>query len=470
VKISWAEPFANYRPVLAYQILIETSTANSFVEDTRLCDGGEYAQAAVRYCLVDMHDLRAAPFNLAYDTLVRARVLARNERGWSAQSDPNTAGARIQVEPLAMNAPVRGSLTGPDQLDVYWSPLTTPEDGGSAVLSYHLQFDNGTNANSWVDVVGLAPDSAATTVIVSSDVVSGTAYGFRVRARNIFGWGPYSSVTYVSAAREPGVPLAPVTSIDAATGGVAIAWTAPDARGATITAYRVEIANKAGDTWQSDALCDGTSAATIAALSCVVPMATLTASPYNYVFDDLVQVRVQASNAPFGYGALSPASASTGARIRGVPSEMSPPTEDPTTCTDVTITMQWVALSGVAAGNSDVIAYSLSWDNADPTAHPLADVELADAAVTSFTVNGVTGGATYRFRVRARNIYGYGAYSVYTVVVPDDAPGKTDIPTVALSTTDPTFVQITWPLPNDHSSVITSYQILFMQANGDYVT
>jgi hypothetical protein len=43
--------------------------------------------------------LRTAPFGLAYDTLVRAKVLARNERGWSAASDPNVAGARIQVEP-----------------------------------------------------------------------------------------------------------------------------------------------------------------------------------------------------------------------------------------------------------------------------------------------------------------------------------------------------------------------------------
>jgi hypothetical protein len=29
------------------------------------------------YCLVGMHDLRAAPFSLTYDTLVRAKVLAR---------------------------------------------------------------------------------------------------------------------------------------------------------------------------------------------------------------------------------------------------------------------------------------------------------------------------------------------------------------------------------------------------------
>jgi len=169
VKISWIEPFNNYRPVLGYQVLIETSTANTFIERKALCDGA--AQAAVRYCLVDMHDLRASPFTLTYDTLVRARVLARNERGWSTASDPNAAGARVEVEPSAVSAPVRGSATGPTQLDVNWSSLTTPADGGSAVLSYHLQYDNGTAAVTWTDVVGLAPDSLAITVIVSSAVL-----------------------------------------------------------------------------------------------------------------------------------------------------------------------------------------------------------------------------------------------------------------------------------------------------------
>jgi hypothetical protein len=248
VKISWAAPFANHRPVLGYQILIETSLAGDFVERKALCDGD--AQAAVLYCLVDMHDLRASPFNLAYDTLVRAKVLARNERGWSDASEPNAAGARVQVEPLAMGVTSRGPLTGPTQIDVYWSPLTIPADnGGSPILSYHLQYDNGTFATTWLDVVGLAPDSIAETIIVSSEIVSGTVYGFRVRARNIFGWGPYSAVTEIKAAREPGIPAAPVTSIDPVAGGVAIEWTAPDARGDTITEYKIEIANKAGTVW-----------------------------------------------------------------------------------------------------------------------------------------------------------------------------------------------------------------------------
>jgi len=85
---------------------------------------------------------------------------------------------------------------------------------------------------------------------------------------------------------------------------------------------------------------------------------------------------------------------------------MSPPTEDPSS-TDVTVTMNWVALSGIAAGNSPVIAYSLYWD-AGNSSMDAPTIELTDGLVTNFTVNGVTGGTTYRFAVRARNIYGYG--------------------------------------------------------------
>lgn len=48
--------------------------------------------------------------------------------------------AYIQVEPLVMLVPVRMILTGPTQLDVFWSTLTTHSDRGGAVIkSYHLQ-------------------------------------------------------------------------------------------------------------------------------------------------------------------------------------------------------------------------------------------------------------------------------------------------------------------------------------------
>lgn len=293
-----------------------------------------------------------------------------------------------------------------------------------------------------------------------------------MRARNIFGWGPYSLVTQIKAAREPGTPIAPVTSIDAATGYFAIDWTAPDARGDAITAYLVEIADHTGLVWNTEnATCDGTTASIVAARHCTVPMTVLTGAKYGYAYSystggDLVQVRVKAANY-FGFGVLSPVSDASGAKIRAVPGVMAAPTED-ASCTDVTLRMNWVALSGIDAGSSSVIAYSLLWDAGDANKALAEFVELTDALVTSFTVNAVTGGLAYRFMVRARNIYGYGASSPITTVIPDDKPGKTSIATVALNAAEPTEVQVSWDLPNEHSSVITSYEILFMLANGDF--
>jgi hypothetical protein len=183
------------------------------------------------------------------------------------------------------------------------------------------------------------------------------------------------------------MPIAPVTSIDPVMtvnigGGIAIEWTAPDARGSAITAYKIEIANKANTTWTVDAPCSATSPADPAALRCVVLMSTLTAAtPYGYSFNDVVYVRVSAKNY-YGYGSLSPASASTGAKIRVVPAQMAAPTEDPSS-TDVTLIMNWIALSGAASGNSDILGYSICWDNGVSTVD--ADIELIDTLATTYT-------------------------------------------------------------------------------------
>lgn len=194
-------------------------------------------------------------------------------------------------------------------------------------------------------------------------------------------------------------------------------------------------------------------------------MTTFTSAPYNYVFDDVIYVRVKATNS-YGYGLLSDACDNTGARVRSVPSKMQPPTES-LLSTDTEILLSWIPLTGVDAGNSDIIAYSLYWDEGDSN-KAAADVALNDANVDQFTVLNVQGGVTYRFRVRARNIYGAGEFSDDTIVVPDDAPGKAAIATVELAVSPTTSVKISWDLPNEHSATITKYDIYFEKSNGDY--
>ena len=66
---------------------------------------------------------------------------------------------------------------------------------------------------------------------------------------------------------------------------------------------------------------------------------------------------------------------------------MAAPTED-ASCTDVTLTMNWVALSGLDAGSSSVIAYRLLWDKGDSTKAITDFEQLTDALVTSRTITG----------------------------------------------------------------------------------
>jgi hypothetical protein len=62
--------------------------------------------------------------------------------------------------------------------------------------------------------------------------------------------------------------------------------------------------------------------------------------------------------------------------------------------------------------------------------------------VTTFTVTGLTGGKNYSFKVRARNVYGYGQqFSSELIVQASDLPGQPNIVSVGL---DSTNVVISW--------------------------
>lgn len=115
-------------------------------------------------------------------------------------------------------------------------------------------------------------------------------------------------------------------------------------------------------------------------------MSTFTGVTFGYVFDDVVYVRVKATNS-YGYGELSDPCDDTGARIRVVPAKMLAPTES-LLSTDTEILLSWIPLTGVDAGNSDIIAYSLYWDEGD-SLKAEADVPLYDANVDQFTVMDV---------------------------------------------------------------------------------
>ena len=133
-------------------------------------------------------------------------------------------------------------------------------NGGSTVTAYNLQWDNGSGGSTWVDLVGPSPASTAETFTVSTGVVSGTSYMFRIRAANVYGWGDYSSTVTIKAAAKPAQVLSVSTSIDEATGYLKISWLPPSSNGDPITEYKVEIADLfLSNVYTESTYCPGTS-------------------------------------------------------------------------------------------------------------------------------------------------------------------------------------------------------------------
>jgi len=134
-------------------------------------------------------------------------------------------------------------------------------------------------------------------------------------------------------------------------------------------------------------------------------MSTLTTSPFSLTFDTLVEVRISATNI-IGTSSTSTVNTS-GARIRRAPGTMGVVTK--ASGDETMMVISWTALtSATDTGNSAITAYNLYWDAGAGTS---ATISLYEGLTTSYTLTGLISGKNYRFKIRAKNIYGYGTFS-----------------------------------------------------------
>jgi len=223
VMIQWTAPFDNYMTIDRYQVLIGTHNSQTFIETKTLCDGSKAYVVSARTCIVPIASLLVAPYNLVELELIRIQVIAHNPRGWGVASPVNTAGVTAMTVPSQMTAPINGPLTDEYLIDVSWSTLAFPNNGGSDLTSFDLEYDNGTAGFIWYSLQGIHPESLNLWYKISTGVIPGRTYLFMVRAKNAFGWGPFSSTTTIKAATKPSQMVAPTTAIDVS-GKLRISW------------------------------------------------------------------------------------------------------------------------------------------------------------------------------------------------------------------------------------------------------
>ena len=85
------------------------------------------------------------------------------------------------------------------------------------------------------NLIGYGADSTALTYTITSGISPGTEFLFRVRGKNMWGWGPYSAVLSATPSAAPDLMNTVVTAIEVTTGDVILSWSAPSDNSAAIT-------------------------------------------------------------------------------------------------------------------------------------------------------------------------------------------------------------------------------------------
>jgi hypothetical protein len=137
---------------------------------------------------------------LPYNAAILVKISATNQIGTGAESPVNAATTKMQTKPVQMAQPFRGDSTSETQIQVNWTALTTVADtGGASISSYHLEWDKGSSQATWYDLAGKTSSYLQTSFTVTTDVVAGNDYSFRVSAVNAHGSGLVSTIVTIKA-------------------------------------------------------------------------------------------------------------------------------------------------------------------------------------------------------------------------------------------------------------------------------
>ena len=158
-----------------------------------------------------------------------------------------------------MDMPTKDQLTTNKMVVVDWTFLTGVRTGMSPITSYNLWWDEGSNGQFWYSLIGLTePILTQSSFSVTNGILEGYDYQFKIRAKNIWGWGDFSPIATIRASTVPNSVPKIITSYDPITGNFVISWNQPKNNGDVVTQYNIQIFSNSSNTWYNDLVdCDG---------------------------------------------------------------------------------------------------------------------------------------------------------------------------------------------------------------------
>jgi len=137
------------------------------------------------------------------------------------------------------------------------------------------------------------------------------------------------------------------------------------------------------------------------------------------------------------------------------------------------IEVYWAALTAPENGDSEVQSYNVQWDQGPDGTFVELVGETSSWLGLSHIADGLDEGGSYDFRIRARNKWGWGAYSATRTVRCATVPAQPAMVTTAVDPAEGGF-QITWVAPAGRGEAVTNYTVQVWSktaddGNGDWV-
>lgn len=137
----------------------------------------------------------------ALGSTYRFKVRAVNNAGFAESTSVLNAVLASVPDASLLGPDSDASVTNETCIKATYGPQDASTNGGSPLLSYELQFDNGKGGN-FTSLVGFDSPSLETTFTVCNLTFAGV-YRFRFRTQNINGWSAFSPVNHIRAATIP---------------------------------------------------------------------------------------------------------------------------------------------------------------------------------------------------------------------------------------------------------------------------
>lgn len=204
ITVTWTPPSAQGSIITSYTIDFYTVNGVSSygIAD---CDGSESSIISSSTCTVSIYTLMGEPWNLPYGSSVLVRVLATNAYGNSPYSDDGNGAVILKLPDAPVNFIENDAVSTATIIGVSWSEGA--DDGGAPILDYQLWYDPGTGTSV------ILASGITNLFYTESGLTEGTTYTFKVRARNVFDFSPFSPEISILAADIPYATDPPTTTI-----------------------------------------------------------------------------------------------------------------------------------------------------------------------------------------------------------------------------------------------------------------